>query len=56
MPEPADLGVLEASALLRARKLSALELAESCLRRIEERNGAASCLARHGRLRVRWQV
>jgi aspartyl-tRNA(Asn)/glutamyl-tRNA(Gln) amidotransferase subunit A len=40
LPEPADLGALEASALLRAGKLSALELAESCLRRVEKRNGA----------------
>lgn len=37
--DPADLGLLEASALLRARQLSAVELAEACLRRIEERNG-----------------
>jgi aspartyl-tRNA(Asn)/glutamyl-tRNA(Gln) amidotransferase subunit A len=37
--EPADLGVLEASARLRRRELSSLELTESCLRRIEERNG-----------------
>jgi aspartyl-tRNA(Asn)/glutamyl-tRNA(Gln) amidotransferase subunit A len=36
---PADLGVLEAAALLRARELSAAELTEACLRRIEERNG-----------------
>jgi aspartyl-tRNA(Asn)/glutamyl-tRNA(Gln) amidotransferase subunit A len=37
--DPADLGVLEASARLRARELSAAELLEACLRRIEERNG-----------------
>src|SRR5437764_7178397 len=37
--DPADLGLLEAAALLRARKLSALELAEACLSRIEEVNG-----------------
>jgi aspartyl-tRNA(Asn)/glutamyl-tRNA(Gln) amidotransferase subunit A len=36
---PADLGVLEASALLRARTLSAVELLEACLARIAERNG-----------------
>lgn len=39
MPEPYELGLLEAAALLRAGKLSALELAESCLRRIEACNG-----------------
>jgi aspartyl-tRNA(Asn)/glutamyl-tRNA(Gln) amidotransferase subunit A len=37
--DPADLGVLEASALLRARTLSAVELLEACLARIAERNG-----------------
>jgi aspartyl-tRNA(Asn)/glutamyl-tRNA(Gln) amidotransferase subunit A len=36
---PADLGVLEAGALLRARTLSAVELLEACLARIAERNG-----------------
>jgi aspartyl-tRNA(Asn)/glutamyl-tRNA(Gln) amidotransferase subunit A len=36
---PADLGVLEAAALLRARTLSAVELLEACLARIAERNG-----------------
>ena len=40
--DPADLSVLEASALLRERRLSARELAAACLRRIEERNGAPS--------------
>jgi aspartyl-tRNA(Asn)/glutamyl-tRNA(Gln) amidotransferase subunit A len=39
--EPADLGVLEASSLLRERALSAVELTEACLARIEERNGGA---------------
>ncbi len=42
--DPADLGVLEAAALLRERRLSAGELAEACLRRIEERNGGAPTL------------
>jgi aspartyl-tRNA(Asn)/glutamyl-tRNA(Gln) amidotransferase subunit A len=37
--DAADLGVLRAAALLRARRLSASELADACLRRIEERNG-----------------
>ena len=39
MNDPADLGVLEATSLLGRRQLSAAELAEACLRRIEERNG-----------------
>ncbi len=39
MSDPADLGLLESAALLRARKLSSLELAEACLARIEELNG-----------------
>jgi aspartyl-tRNA(Asn)/glutamyl-tRNA(Gln) amidotransferase subunit A len=39
VPDPADLGLLEASALLRARKLSSLELTDACLARIEELNG-----------------
>jgi aspartyl-tRNA(Asn)/glutamyl-tRNA(Gln) amidotransferase subunit A len=37
--DPADLGVLEAAALLRSRALSAVELTEACLRRIDARNG-----------------
>jgi aspartyl-tRNA(Asn)/glutamyl-tRNA(Gln) amidotransferase subunit A len=37
--EPADFGVLEAAASLRRGELSSVELTESCLRRIEERNG-----------------
>jgi hypothetical protein len=37
--DPADLGVLEAAELLRSRRLSAVELTEACLRRIDERNG-----------------
>ena len=39
--DPADLGVLEASALLRGRRLASTELTEACLARIEERNGGA---------------
>lgn len=39
MTDPADLGILEAHALLRARKLSAVELTAACLRRIEDCNG-----------------
>ena len=38
---PADLGVLEARALLRAKRLSAVELTEACIDRIESRNGGA---------------
>ena len=37
--DPADLGVLEASALLHGRALSSAELTEACLARIEQRNG-----------------
>jgi aspartyl-tRNA(Asn)/glutamyl-tRNA(Gln) amidotransferase subunit A len=39
--DPADLGVLEAASLLHARALSAAEMTEACLARIEERNGGA---------------
>jgi aspartyl-tRNA(Asn)/glutamyl-tRNA(Gln) amidotransferase subunit A len=39
MSDLADLGVLAASELLRARKVSALELLDACEGRIEERNG-----------------
>ncbi|HEY7629851.1 MAG TPA: amidase [Thermoleophilaceae bacterium] len=35
MPDPADLGLLEAAALLRERELSSLELTDACLARIE---------------------
>lgn len=35
----ADFGILEAASALRGRRLSAVELTEACLRRIEERNG-----------------
>ena len=37
--DPADLGVLEAAALLRSRALSAVELLDACQARIAERNG-----------------
>jgi aspartyl-tRNA(Asn)/glutamyl-tRNA(Gln) amidotransferase subunit A len=37
--DPADLGVLEAAALLRSRALSAVELLEACQARIAARNG-----------------
>ena len=40
--DPADLGVLEAAALLAQRELAASELAEACLRRIRERDGKHS--------------
>jgi aspartyl-tRNA(Asn)/glutamyl-tRNA(Gln) amidotransferase subunit A len=44
MSDAADLGVLEAAALLRARRLSSAELTDACLRRIDERNGGAPTL------------
>ena len=37
--DPAELGILEAGAQLRARRLSASELADACLTRIEDHNG-----------------
>jgi aspartyl-tRNA(Asn)/glutamyl-tRNA(Gln) amidotransferase subunit A len=40
--DPADLGVVDASEALRSRALSSLELVESCLARIRERDGAHS--------------
>jgi aspartyl-tRNA(Asn)/glutamyl-tRNA(Gln) amidotransferase subunit A len=40
--DPADLGVTEAVSALRARELSSLELVQSCLKRIEERDGTHS--------------
>jgi len=40
--DAADLGVLEASDLLRQRALSARDLAEACLARIRERDGVHS--------------
>ncbi len=40
--EPADLGVLEAADALRRRVVSARELTESCLARIEDRDGTHS--------------
>jgi aspartyl-tRNA(Asn)/glutamyl-tRNA(Gln) amidotransferase subunit A len=39
MSDLADLGLLEASELLRTRKTSAVELLDACQRRIAERNG-----------------
>lgn len=36
--DPADLGVVEAAALLQARRLSSRELTEACLARIEQRD------------------
>jgi aspartyl-tRNA(Asn)/glutamyl-tRNA(Gln) amidotransferase subunit A len=40
--DPADLGVREAAAALAGRALSSLELVESCLARIEARDGTRS--------------
>jgi aspartyl-tRNA(Asn)/glutamyl-tRNA(Gln) amidotransferase subunit A len=37
--DPADLGLLDARALLAARRLSSLELTEACLAAIDRRNG-----------------
>ena len=37
--DPADLGVLQAAEMLRSGRLSAVELTDACLRRIETRNG-----------------
>ena len=42
MTNPADLGVVEASAALAARTLSSRELTEACLARIRERDGTHS--------------
>ncbi|MGH2858923.1 MAG: amidase [Solirubrobacteraceae bacterium] len=42
--DPADLGVVEAAALLRAGQLSATELTEACLARVRERNGGEPTL------------
>ena len=42
MTDPADLGVLEASHALAARRLSSHELTEACLARIRERDGSHS--------------
>jgi aspartyl-tRNA(Asn)/glutamyl-tRNA(Gln) amidotransferase subunit A len=39
MTDPADLGVIEASALLHRRELGAVELAQACLDRIGTRDG-----------------
>jgi aspartyl-tRNA(Asn)/glutamyl-tRNA(Gln) amidotransferase subunit A len=40
-PDPADLGILQAAALLRDRRLSSVELTRACLARIAQRNGGA---------------
>ena len=40
--DAADLGVVEAAALLAERKLSASELTRACLARIRERDGTHS--------------
>jgi aspartyl-tRNA(Asn)/glutamyl-tRNA(Gln) amidotransferase subunit A len=37
--DPADLGIVDAAALLRAGDLSAIELLDACLARLEARNG-----------------
>ncbi|HJX49709.1 MAG TPA: amidase family protein, partial [Gaiellaceae bacterium] len=42
MTDPADLGVVEAGALLHEQALSARELATACLARIRERDGTHS--------------
>ncbi|HEX3454097.1 MAG TPA: amidase [Gaiellaceae bacterium] len=42
MAEPSDLGVLDAADALRRREVSARELVDSCLARIEERDGTHS--------------
>ncbi|HNT37881.1 MAG TPA: amidase [Rubrivivax sp.] len=39
---PADLGIVDASRLLRARGLSARELVQACLQRVRERDGVHS--------------
>src|SRR6185312_10813323 len=44
MSDAADLGVLEAAELLRARQLSSAELTDACLERIDERNGGPPTL------------
>ena len=40
--DPADLGVVDAAALLARRELSSRELVEACLARIRERDGVHS--------------
>src|ERR1700704_2019032 len=42
LTDPADLGVVEAGALLQRRELSARELAAACLARLRERDGTHS--------------
>src|SRR3954470_24286929 len=43
--DPADLGVVEASAALRDGRLSSRELVAACLRRVGERNGGPPTFA-----------
>jgi Asp-tRNA(Asn)/Glu-tRNA(Gln) amidotransferase A subunit family amidase len=45
----ADLGLLEAAALLRSRALSAVELLDACLARVDERNGGGRASTAHPR-------
>lgn len=52
--DPADLGVREAAAALRAGALSAVELVEACLRRIDERNGGEPSFEGSGRAVNAW--
>ena len=42
--DAADLGVVEAAALLRAGRLSSVELTEACLHRVQQRNGSSPTL------------
>jgi amidase len=44
MTEPCDLGAIEARRLIGERALSPVELLESCIRRIEQTNGAVNAI------------